>query len=153
MAPPKYRSLLELATKRAQWTCSRCTKSQPTTFISSTSIRRLQTGKQRRAGTVPTMEEMRKPFENRNKNTLCVTVTQDSLAQNRFRSYMKFSFDVLPNSFTSCNMLVWGASRWMLMSALSDKIRVPRGICFDAKAPRPALAVWRIESMIVMPMD
>ena len=46
---------------------------------------------------------------------------------------MKFSFDVLPNSFTSCNMLVCGALRGMLMSALSDKIRVPRGIGFDAK--------------------
>lgn len=62
---------------------------------------------------------------------------------------MKFSFDVLPNSFTSCNMAVCGASRGMLMSALSDKIRVPRGIGLLAKVPRPVLAVWRMESMIV----
>ena len=75
MAPPRYRNLLELATSRMQWRCSTCTRMrsipqlwrcQPTRAI-QTSHRTKQSG-----GAAPSMEQMRKPFEKRNQNTLCV---------------------------------------------------------------------------------
>lgn len=72
MAPPTYRSLLELAARRPQWTCRSCSKSQRLPFFRTQEIRRLQTSQKSRQDVAPSMEEMRKPFEARNKNTMYV---------------------------------------------------------------------------------
>ena len=72
MAPPRYRSLLELAARRQPWTCQSCARTKPTPFFQSPPIRRLQTSQKARQDAAPTMEQMREPFKNKNTNTLYV---------------------------------------------------------------------------------
>lgn len=83
MAPPRYRSLLELAAKRQQGTCRSCHRTSRLQFFQSQPIRTLQTSQKSRQDVAPSMEQMRKPFENRNKNTLYVKGSKKRLHHRR----------------------------------------------------------------------
>ncbi|KAK4635539.1 Cytochrome c oxidase assembly protein COX11, mitochondrial [Fulvia fulva] len=101
MAPPKYRSLLELAIQRSQWTCSKCTQTNRSMQWRKQFSRSLQTSSKAREEQAPTMAQMRKPFEQKNKNTLyyAISIILGTVA---------LSYGSVPLYKTICQQTGWG---------------------------------------------
>ncbi|KAK4547895.1 hypothetical protein LTR36_010614 [Oleoguttula mirabilis] len=103
MAPPRYRSLLELATRPQPWTCSACTRSArpPTSLLRPPPRRRLQTTRPPRQDAAPSMEQLRKPFEKKNANTLYYTFSI-------ILGTVALSYGSVPLYKTICQQTGWG---------------------------------------------
>ncbi|KAK3630402.1 Cytochrome c oxidase assembly protein cox11, mitochondrial [Elasticomyces elasticus] len=94
MPPPRYRSLQELALKRP-WTCPSCNR-QPTR-------RRLQTSAKPRQTASPTQDALRKPFEQRNANTLYYTLST-------ILGTLALAYGSVPLYKTICQQTGWGGA-------------------------------------------
>ncbi|CAK1355772.1 Cytochrome c oxidase assembly protein [Cercospora beticola] len=105
MAPPRYRSLLDLATRRGQWLCSSCTRSARRPQWNAQTTRSIQTSQKSaqstRPGAVPSMEQMRKPFEKKNANTLYYTLSI-------ILGTVALSYGSVPLYKTICQQTGWG---------------------------------------------
>ncbi|KAK1063218.1 Cytochrome c oxidase assembly protein cox11, mitochondrial [Friedmanniomyces endolithicus] len=99
MAPPRYRSLQELATKR--WTCPTCTRSSRPSLLRHQPRRSLQTTQKPRQDAAPTMDQLRKPFEKRNANTLYYTLSI-------ILGTVALSYGSVPLYKTICQQTGWG---------------------------------------------
>lgn len=106
MAPPRYRSLLELARSRPS-TCASCTSSlrqrtffHPTT-ATITKSRQIQTTAKSRRNAAPTMAELRAPFARRNQNTAYY-------AMSIILATVALSYGSVPLYKTICQQTGWG---------------------------------------------
>ena len=97
MAPPRYRSLLELATARQPWTCSTCTASRISTR------RGIQTTAKPKRAAAPTHDQLRKPFEQKNANTLYYTASI-------ILGTIALSYGSVPLYKTLCQQTGWGGT-------------------------------------------
>ncbi|WPH03403.1 Cytochrome c oxidase assembly protein COX11, mitochondrial [Acrodontium crateriforme] len=100
MAPPRYRNLLELATRRPQWACTRCSQlNRPSSWWQFN--RGIQTTEKSQKETAPTMEQLRKPFERKNANTLYYTLSI-------ILGTVALSYGSVPLYKTICQQTGWG---------------------------------------------
>lgn len=100
MAPPRYKSLLDLAIRRGSWLCSGCAKAGPMPSVSARTTRGLRTASQ---NTRPSMEQMRKPFAQKNANTAYYTLSI-------IIATVALSYGSVPLYKTICQQTGWGGT-------------------------------------------
>ncbi|KAK5132045.1 hypothetical protein LTR08_000382 [Meristemomyces frigidus] len=106
MSPPKYRRLLELATAATQWTCSSCARSTLRargSRLQPPHRRSLQTTHKPRQDVAPSHDQLRKPFEKKNANTLYYTFSI-------ILGTVALSYGSVPLYKTICQQTGWGGS-------------------------------------------
>ena len=108
MAPAQYKSLLDLATRRGAWLCSGCAKAgtRPQWIPQTTrGMRTSQKSSQSSSSqsTAPSMEQMRRPFQQKNANTayyVCSIII----------GTLAVSYGSVPLYKTICQQTGWGGT-------------------------------------------
>lgn len=101
MAPPRYKSLLDLATSRGSWLCSGCAKTGARPQWMPQTIRGMRTSP--KSSQPPSMEEMRKPFQKKNANTAYYTLSI-------ILGTVALSYGSVPLYKTICQQTGWGGT-------------------------------------------
>ncbi|KAK5175367.1 Cytochrome c oxidase assembly protein cox11, mitochondrial [Saxophila tyrrhenica] len=103
MPPPRYRNLLELArSPPRQWTCNTCqTFSKRPQWRPAIQRRAIQTTRQTRQHAAPSMEAVRRGFDNKNSNTLLYALSL-------IIGTLAVSYGSVPLYKTICQQTGWG---------------------------------------------
>lgn len=108
MAPPRYRSLLDLAMNRTTYTCNSCTRTllRQRTFFRpqhQQQSRLVQTSQRSRQNATPNMADVRKQFDKRNENTIYYTLSI-------ILGTVALSYGSVPLYKTICQQTGWGGT-------------------------------------------